>query len=139
MPDATEPLPLAIEADRSNQIANSKSPPSTTEDKPVGRMLSYTDTRRAGLYRLNWEAEPGGAENDLFAVNPDLREGDLTSISADDLRSLWGELQPEIVAADHADANATARGQEIWRPLAMSLLALMALEACFATWVGRQR
>ena len=48
-------------------------------------------------------------------------------------------MQPEIVAADHADTNATARGQEIWRPLAMSLLALMAVEACFAMWVGRQR
>jgi hypothetical protein len=139
VPDATEPLPLAIEADRSTKSTNSKSLQTDSDAQPAGRMLSYTDTRRAGLYRLNWEAEPGGAENDLFAVNPDLREGDLTSISADDLRSLWGELQPEIVAADHADANATARGQEIWRPLAMSLLALMVLEACFATWVGRQR
>ena len=91
------------------------------------------------MYRLNWEAAPGGTESDLFAVNPDLREGDLTPIAADDLKSLWGNLQPEIIAADHADENTTARGQEIWRPLAFSLLALMAIEACFATWVGRQR
>ena len=139
VPDSTEPTPLTIDTAAPSKTTAAASAPASTDDNSAGRVLSYTDTRRAGLYRLNWEAAPGGAESDLFAVNPDLREGDLTPIAADDLKSLWGDLQPEIIAADHADENTTARGQEIWRPLAFSLLALMALEACFAMWVGRQR
>ncbi|HZZ28831.1 MAG TPA: BatA domain-containing protein [Pirellulales bacterium] len=101
--------------------------------------LTYIGTRLAGLYRMNWQTPPSGAGNDLFAVNPDARESDLTLISADELKALWGELQPEIISAGAPDAELSTRGEEIWRPLAMCLLGLMAVEACFATWVGRQR
>ena len=31
------------------------------------------------------------------------------------------------------------RGQEIWRTLAVGMLAMLVVETCFATWAGRQR
>jgi len=119
------------------ELPDSDAPVALTVDSSAG--LSYSDTRRAGLYRMNWQAEPGGPGSDLFAVNPDARESDLTTISHDELKSLWGDLKPEIFSAGATDSGLATRGQEIWRPLAMCLLGLMAFEACFATWVGRQR
>jgi hypothetical protein len=117
-PNATQPIPLTL--DKNNTLV-------------------YRDTREPGLYRMNWQSDPAGQATDLFAVNPDARESDLTPIAASEVQSLWGALAPEIVATDTSDSEWANRGEEIWRPLAMALLALMAVEACFATWVGRQR
>ncbi|HTQ40349.1 MAG TPA: BatA domain-containing protein [Pirellulales bacterium] len=150
IPDSDQPLPLAVDSSSSATVETSSKLSSGASLKPdEGETqtpahsdvptLAYSDTRRAGLYRLNWQTPPSGAGNDLFAVNPDARESDLTPITADELKNLWGELQPEIIAAGAPDADLTTRGEEIWRPLAMCLLGLMAVEACFATWVGRQR
>jgi hypothetical protein len=92
------------------------------------------------LYRLNWHESPGGAATDVFAVNPDARESELARIPVDELRERWRGVDPEIIVAFlSADASVGVRGQEIWRKLAYCLLGMMGVEACFATWVGRQR
>jgi hypothetical protein len=147
IPDATEPAPMAIAShvvadDKERTMAGGDAAKANTGDgekEPAAdKVLTFSDTRRPGLYRLNWQTDAGPA-SDLFAVNPDARESDLAPISADELRGLWGNLQPEIFANIEADSDLSTRGQEIWRPLAMCLMVLMAMEACFATWTGRQR
>ena len=153
IPEATEPAPMAIDvggASAGKSVSTSAaSPPAgadvakstaaaATNANGTIKVLTFHDTRRPGLYRLNWQSDAGPA-SDLYAVNPDARESDLTPITADDLRGLWGNLQPEIFANLQTDSDLSTRGQEIWRPLAMCLMALMAIEACFATWTGRQR
>jgi hypothetical protein len=126
LPAGEEPKAVAVERDGDG------------ENSP--RALVWNDTHRAGLYRLNWVETPGGTMSEIYAVNPDARESDLTRISADDLRRQWGGVAPEIVtlqtsATEHADLL----GQEIWRSMTYWLLAILGVEACFATWVGRQR
>lgn len=129
-PDATAPEPLTID---SRSVA-----PESKGHAPTPA-LTYADTRRPGLYRMSWQADPGGQATDLFAVNPDIRESALTPITAAELRSAWGALEPEIITADTSDANWAAGGEEIWRLLATGLLGLLAVESCFAVWTGRQR
>jgi hypothetical protein len=129
VPESNEPVALNIDSDR-KPAAGTKS---------ADRFLAFADTYRPGIYRLNWQANPGGPMSDMFAVNPDARESDLTPIANAELRALWGTLEPEVVSADTSDTNWAARGEEIWRPLAMCLLAFLAIEACFATFAGRQR
>ncbi len=77
LPDAERPQPLAIEATEPGQA-------------DAGRSLVCADTRRAGLYKLQWQDAQAGAGTDLFAVNPDVRESALARIADDDLRKLWG-------------------------------------------------
>ena len=104
------------------------------------RTLTYADTRRAGLYKLGWNVVGSGERTDLFAVAPDRRESQLARIAPDQLRGLWGTFQPQIIAAvSAADAPLAVRGQEVWRTLALSMLGLLVIESCFATWTGRQR
>ena len=102
--------------------------------------LAWTETEKAGLYRMNWQETPGGAASDFFAVNPDARESELARISVDDVKSRWRSVEPEVITAFVSDDSTTGvRGQEIWRRLAYCLAAMMGLESCMATWVGRQR
>jgi len=89
---------------------------------------------------LNWQESPGGSASNVYAVNPDARESELGRISVDELRKRWRGVQPEIITAlTTSGTKVGVRGQEVWRSLAFCLLGMMALEACFATWVGRQR
>jgi hypothetical protein len=136
LPGGDEPRPLTIERDDSNPAAK------TASESPDGRAknLVWSETGRAGLYRLNWQESPGGAASDIFAVNPDARESELARIPVDELRQRWRGAPPEIIVAfSTADASVGVRGQEIWRSLAYWLLGMMGFEACFATYVGRQR
>jgi hypothetical protein len=128
-PGAKEPRALHLE-----------SPPKTPTNQSPTTTMVLDDTRRAGLYTLTWKDSQTGATSDLFAVNPDARESKLDRLPAEELRNLWGSLQPEIVSAvSGGDSPIAIRGQEIWRTLASVLLGLVAFEACFATWAGRQR
>jgi hypothetical protein len=136
-PNETEPKSMAVEAVRS-ATAESKSDAVANEDRVSEKALTFSDTRQPGVYRLNWQTDAGPV-SDLFAVNPNARESDLTPITVEALRGLWGNLQPEIITGLQTNSDLSTRGQEIWRPLAMCLMALMAVEACFATWAGRQR
>jgi hypothetical protein len=134
IPGGDEPRALTIEAGDTAATAGGES-----GDVPP-QNLAWTDTSKAGLYRLNWHETPGGAASNVFAVNPDARESELARIPVAELQQRWRGVDPEIIVAfATADAGVGVRGQEIWRTLAYSLLGMMAFEACFATWVGRQR
>jgi hypothetical protein len=134
LPEGDELKSLIIEATKS-AAGDSAGDAST-----LPQYLVWNDTRKAGLYRLNWQETPGGSASTIFALNPDARESDLTRISNDDLRERWQGVVPEIIAAVTSSGNNVGvRGEEVWRSLAFCLLGMMSLEACFATWVGRQR
>ena len=134
IPGGDEPRALTIEGSEPAATAGGES-----GDIPPQNLV-WTETGKAGLYRLNWHETPGGAATDVFAVNPDARESELARIPVEELQQRWRGVDPEIIVAfSTADASVGVRGQEVWRTLAYSLLAMMAFEACFATWVGRQR
>lgn len=131
LPGGDEPKPLTIETAASEEPDGSPSGP---------RVLVWNETSRAGLYRLNWQENPGGSASDVYAVNPDGRESDLARLTPDELRRQWRDVDPEIITTSaNPDGRADLRGQEIWRSLTYWMLGIVGLEACFATWVGRQR
>jgi hypothetical protein len=77
---------------------------------------------------------------ELFAVNPDPRESELERVPREEFEKLWGALEPEVVSISAtSDTSLAVRGQEIWRTLAVGLLGMLVVEACFARWAGRVR
>ena len=111
-----------------------------TGDPLPASAIEVPDTRKAGLYRLSWDEGPLGTRQDLFASNPDGREGALQRISAPELKKILAPLNVEVAAAraDGRDAF-SATGREIWQRMAWALLAMLILEPILATWVGRSR
>jgi hypothetical protein len=102
------------------------------------KVLIWDDTRTPGFYKLGWL--DGQRTQEEYAVSPDSRESDLRRIPAGELKELFGALNPEVIARGaSSDGSGPIRGQEIWRGLAAVLLGLLALEAAFATFTGRQR
>lgn len=149
VPGADKPQPLRVEeaAEKAavgnglRAVPSSDQPASNKSDsRRDPQTLVYNDTRRSGLYRLLWNIVPTGNRSDLVAIDPDRRESALARIADDQLRGLWGGFQPEIIhAVSASDTPIAIRGQEIWRTLAMTMLGLLVVESCFATWTGRQR
>ena len=118
------PLPVGVEATNPVIEAPGQKLPQAMQldqtkaaDDAESRLtLTYADSFMAGLYKLAWQQPPGGSHRALLAVNPDARESSLERIPAAELRSLFGSLQPEVIAVS-ADKQATLKlhGQEIWR------------------------
>ncbi len=110
-------------------------------DTAAAMLLAFDDTRRAGIYRLTWQATPGGAAADLYAVQPDGREGDLRPIAEEEVKALFGGTDRIEVITPQAGAPLmlAVQGKEIWRSLAACLLGLLLVESGLATWAGRQR
>jgi hypothetical protein len=134
IPGGDEPRALSIEGAEPAGTAG------RNDGESPQQHLVWTATGKAGLYRLNWQEQPGGAASNVYAVNPDARESEVMRIPVDDLRQKWRSVDPEIIMAfSTADASVGVRGSEIWRSLAFCLLGIMAFESCFATYVGRQR
>jgi hypothetical protein len=131
VPDGKEPQPLVV----TGETVDSSSTPAREES-----VLSYRDTRRAGLYKMAWRDSVSGAMTRQFAVNPHRRESELARIAGEELRGQWGGLEPEVIALGGQDDTSLAvHGREIWRRLAVCLLGLLVVESCFARWAGRQR
>ena len=110
--------------------------------RPSGRSqpssLTFDLADRAGIYRLAWQQTPDGAKTERIAVNPDPRESNLLRIEGNQLKTMFGNLAPDVIAlGNHAEANGSVRGEELWRSLAVGLFALLIGEAGLATWVGR--
>ncbi|HZW32414.1 MAG TPA: BatA domain-containing protein [Isosphaeraceae bacterium] len=102
--------------------------------------ITIPDTRRAGIYRINWDEGPLGTQQDLYAANPDPRESTLERIPATELKTMLEPLDVEVVSVrGDGDAIFSPTGNEIWRDLAGALLVLLIVESIFATWVGRSR
>jgi Aerotolerance regulator N-terminal len=102
--------------------------------------INVPDTRQPGVYRLAWDEGSLGAQQDLFAANPDSRESKLERMAATELKSMFQPLEIEI-ATPRGDGSElfAATGREAWRDMAAVLLVLLIVESIFATWVGRSR
>jgi Aerotolerance regulator N-terminal len=140
----------------SHQLANVRlTPPGGTEpraltavaiddrasgDPSPASAIDLPDTRRAGLYRISWDEGPLGAQQDLFASNPDPRESPLERIAAAEVKGLLAPLGVDVAVAkgDGTDGSSTS-GREVWHELAWGLLGLLILEPILASWVGRSR
>ena len=109
-------------------------------DRGPGVEINLPDTRQQGVYRLSWDEGSLGAQQDLFAANPDPRESMLERLAAADLKSMFQPLEIEI-AVPRGDGSElfAATGHEAWRDMAAVLLVLLIVESIFATWVGRSR
>jgi hypothetical protein len=129
-PGSSEPKALAAVA--VDDRASGDSSPASAIDLP--------DTRRAGLYRISWDEGSLGAQQDLYASNPDPRESALDRIAAADVKGLLAPLAVDVAVArgDGTDASSTS-GRELWHEMAWGLLGLLLLEPILASWVGRPR
>ena len=102
--------------------------------------IDVPDTRRSGLYRVAWEEGPLGAQQDVFAANPDPRESPLARLGVPELKGLLKPLEVEVAVARGDGSNLfEPTGRELWHELAWGLLILLIVESLFATWVGRSR
>lgn len=99
--------------------------------------ITYTATHRAGLYTMTWDV-PGRDEQSkkLFALSPDTRESDLRQLSEEELTQMLPGV--DLTLVDASDPGSTGATREIWRTLAMLLLAFVVIESAFAAWVGRE-
>ena len=109
--------------------------------------VTYRETDRAGVYKVTPKDKAGAEEEpdepdraeQLFAVNVPARESDLTRISEQELRKVYGGFDFEYRrgAARRERAAEVTRGGELWRGLAYALLALVLLESVLAQRFGR--
>ena len=99
--------------------------------------IVYTDTHRAGLYTLSWDV-PGRDElsEKRYALSPDTRESDLKQLSEEEITQMLPGV--ELTLVDASDPGSAGAQREIWRTLAMLLLAFVLIESAFAAWVGRE-
>ena len=100
--------------------------------------LKFDQTSRAGAYSLSWKDSSGHEQTRLICVSPSPRESELEPIGDRDLAGLLDPLDATIVHYA-GEASLSDKGHEIWRTLAMMLLAMAGLETLFAVWVGRER
>ncbi len=100
--------------------------------------LKFDQTSRVGAYSLSWKDSSGHEQTRLICVSPSPRESELEPIGDRDLAGLLDPLDATIVHYA-GEASLSDKGHEIWRTLAMMLLAMAGLETLFAVWVGRER
>ena len=106
------------------------------------RTFRFDETDQPGAYRLVLSA-PTGSTTYHFAVGLEPAESDLTPLSEDD--AAWLTTQLEMTFLDSVDATLAAiavdaPGREIWRWLAMAVLALLFAEVLLTrALAGRHR
>ena len=112
----------------------------TSGDPTPASVIELPDTRQAGLYRLAWDEGMLGAQQDLFASNPDPRESGLDRLGPADFKKLLAPLKVDLAVAkgDGTDTPSTT-GREVWHEMAWGLLGLLLVEPILAAWVGRSR
>jgi hypothetical protein len=110
-------------------------------EKPEGEppVLTYGRTARAGVYQLSWKDATGAEQSRPVCVNGDKAESELEPIPDAQVASLMGNLDVPIVHYTGGQTLITREGKEIWRTLAMMVLAMAVVESVFAVWVGRER
>jgi hypothetical protein len=107
-----------------------------TDQAPAG--LKFDQTSRAGAYSLAWKDSAGHEQSRLVCVSPSPAESNLEPIGDRDLAGLLDPLDATIVHYA-GESSLSDKGHEIWRSLAMMLLAFAGVETLFAVWVGRER
>jgi hypothetical protein len=107
-----------------------------TDSSPA--VLSSANSARAGSYTLTWKDSAGRDQTRLVCVSADKAESNLDPITE---RELSGMLDPlDVTIVHYAGVGSLSdKGREIWRTLAVMLLALACVETVFAVWVGRER
>jgi len=122
-------------------VPGSKSPDIVDIDKTEagGTLLRYAKTYHSGVYTVLWHDEKSKPVSVQFAVNPPASESDLDPLTEQQLTDLFGNLKPSVQRYDTNGIGLGAPPRELWRPLATILLVLLAVEALFAVWVGRER
>ncbi len=98
----------------------------------------YAVPANAGIYTVLQDGVAIGA----FAVNPPSHESDLTRLSGSSLRARLPEWRVETAedADDWGDQIYRRRlGRELWRPLLVALLAVLAVEMVIAATGGLRR
>jgi hypothetical protein len=142
---AGEPVHFAIPGDAAGVSQLQITVPDQPQPQPVAASrqdntltAAYAATQRAGLYSMTWRDAHSREFSQPIAVNPSASESELDRLDDAALAARFGELDVMIIRPDTA-GNDTGAGREVWRPLVMALLALMAMETVFAMWVGRER
>lgn len=106
-----------------------------------GVTAAFTNTERAGLYRL---ALPGQGTAEAFAVNVPAGEGDLAALDERQVRTALGVSGPSRLSFARGGEDIAAavrqarRGTEIWRTLVLAALPLLFLESLLAQRWGRR-
>lgn len=133
-----KPLPLS-EASRKVTISDPSA--AKTSVKPLvderGATVTLEHPAKAGFYHLDVQ----GGTQDVFAVNRDVKESDLKSLSQEALKKVltgfdwgWIGLNEDLVSA----LTRARQGVELWRHLLLAALLLMALETMLAQMFGRR-
>jgi len=121
-------------------------------DEPDRFRLVHVETTRPGAYEARFQAPRGaagapaanGAERvDVFAVNVDTEESDLTRIDAQELRTLIPELKFRLEKERVGDkalaaSEKAAEANELWRYALWAMLGLLAVESLLACSFGRR-
>ena len=129
-PDGRGAQPVAV--DRGEPVA---------PGEPAGAAVRYGGADRVGWYTLSWDS-PGvgaGANERVFAVNPDAAESDLTPVAGE---AIGAALRPLAVTVERVGGVAgqeVAEDRPLWRVALGAVLALVVLESAFAAWVGREK
>lgn len=102
--------------------------------------FEFTETQRAGIYRLHLNRRDEIAEVRPFSVNVNASEGDLKPVG----RKTLGKLRsiPNVrVSTGSVGGRQTAGLQrtELWRPLLIALIVTLLIEQIFAWHLGRRR
>ncbi|MGH7136877.1 MAG: hypothetical protein ACREHD_14150, partial [Pirellulales bacterium] len=129
---ATEPSVAIDLPDGTRQMAAV-----TTEG--IGRW-TFAGVDRSGMYRI--EYGPPLAKEELYAVNVDTAESDLTRITLDELRDdVWPGIAFESFdgqVAGEAPSSPIVRRDALHHWLLYAALALLLLETALASWLGRK-
>jgi hypothetical protein len=121
VPGATEPQVAAV------------------EKTDAGTFLVHPRTAQSGVYTLKWKDNTGAERSHAITVNPTKAESDLRPITESELADLMGSLTVPVIHYTGGETSLTGQGREIWKTLAMTLLALAAVETVLAVYVGRER
>ncbi|MBK6941818.1 MAG: BatA domain-containing protein [Planctomycetes bacterium] len=108
----------------------------------------YAKTAEPGVYTMDLAFPLSGSGKDLgarqtrhFAVNVDVREGDLTRVPVDALSVLYPGVELKVVREIDVQkaASPDQTEGEFWRPIVIAALTLLVAEMLMAWWFGRAR
>jgi len=108
-----------------------------------GMIFRYEDTRVRGIYELMLDRYDGFEERELFAVNIDAGESDLSRIDVGELSKRLGDEGIDIVRRDSLRGGGIEGGEliggvELWRVLVVVLVGVLFIEQIAGWAFGRR-
>jgi hypothetical protein len=101
--------------------------------------LDFSDTHRAGIYRVSWKSPNGEPTKREFAVSPDHRDSRQVKLTDEAFQALLGKLVAKIVHVSGDALDITAAGAELWRYVVRLLVGMLIVETVLAAWIDRRR